>query len=164
VCSRCRQPGVETAGEPATADRSGVLSSEVSRSMHRLDDDSAETDPPAPACLDFRWMFGFQQFLALLIAPVYHMQIKENPIENHRDNGYESDDRQELRCCACRGRPKAVLQAPSFRPWRGRGECLPGHKETRGRVQSPLSSRGLDRSETSGTPGSGKPGSSAVSP
>jgi hypothetical protein len=45
VCSRCRQPGVETAGEPATADRSNVVSSEVSRSMHRLHDDSAETDP-----------------------------------------------------------------------------------------------------------------------
>jgi hypothetical protein len=45
VCSLCRQPGVETAGEPATADRSNVVSSEVSRSMHRLHDDSAETDP-----------------------------------------------------------------------------------------------------------------------
>jgi hypothetical protein len=30
---------------------------------------SAETDPPAPACLDFRWRPGFQQFLTLLIAP-----------------------------------------------------------------------------------------------
>jgi hypothetical protein len=46
VSSRCRQPGVETTGEPATADRSDVLSSEVSRSMHRLHDDSAETDSP----------------------------------------------------------------------------------------------------------------------
>jgi hypothetical protein len=69
VCSRCRQPGVETAGEPATADRSNVLFSEVSRSIHRLHDDSAETNCPAPACLDFRWRPGFQQFLTLLIVP-----------------------------------------------------------------------------------------------
>jgi hypothetical protein len=69
VCSRCRQPGVETAGASATADRSNVVSREVSRTMHRLHDDSAEMDPPAPAWPDFRWRPGFQQFLTLLIAP-----------------------------------------------------------------------------------------------
>jgi hypothetical protein len=69
VCSRCRQPEVETAGEPATADRSDVVSIEVSLSMHRLHDDSAETDRPAPVCLDFRWRPGFQQFLRFFVAP-----------------------------------------------------------------------------------------------
>jgi hypothetical protein len=51
--------GVETAGEPAAADRSDVLSSEVSRSMHRLHDDSAETDPPPRLELRQRIPLGY---------------------------------------------------------------------------------------------------------
>ncbi|MCF8050058.1 MAG: F0F1 ATP synthase subunit gamma [Desulfobacterales bacterium] len=34
--------------------------------------------------------------------------------ENHRNHGLESGDRQELKCCACRGRAKTVLQTPAF--------------------------------------------------
>jgi sugar/nucleoside kinase (ribokinase family) len=39
--------------------------------------------------------------------------------ENHRDNDLESGDRQEFKCCACRGRAKAVLQPPRFEPGGG---------------------------------------------
>jgi hypothetical protein len=45
VCSRYRQPGVETPGEPATADRSNVLLSEISRLKDRLCDDFTGTMP-----------------------------------------------------------------------------------------------------------------------
>jgi hypothetical protein len=61
VCSRCRKPAVETAGEPTTADRSDVVSSEVSRSMHRIHDASAETDPPRPGLSRFQMEARFSE-------------------------------------------------------------------------------------------------------